>query len=702
MAQNLYVTATEAKSGKSVISLGLMEMLLRNVKRVAFFRPLISQDQDSGERDHDINLISTYFNLDIPYEDMFAYTTDQALELITAGKIEELMEGIMSKYKALEEKHDFVLCEGTDFQESTSAFEFDINATIINNLGCPVILVAAGHNKDEDDTIRAIEMSSESLLDKACNIVATIVNRISPESLLLDKLKARESNGQLFYGIPEDKILGSPTVAEVARKLKAKVLFGGSMMDRHVSGFGVAAMQLRNCLSRIKEGDMVITPGDRGDVIVAGLSALASSSMPNIAGLLLTGGLEPEEPIQNLIRGFKNIVPILLVEENTFEAAREADNIYARIYPEDRQTVVRALSLFDRNVDVPKLREKIITTKIAVVTPKMFEYRLIQRARAHRQHIVLPEGKEERILRAAAILSRREVADLTLLGERDLILDKANRFGLQLNGIQIINTSDSHLFEDFAQTYHDLRRHKGLTMENARDIMSDPSYFGTMMVHKGLADGMVSGSIHSTRNTLRPSFEFIKTKPGFSIISSVFFMCLEDRVLVYGDCAVNPDPTASQLAEIAVASAHTARTFGVEPRVAMLSYSTGESGVGEDVDKVREATMIAQKLAETSYPGLKIEGPLQYDAAIDPDVAKTKLPNSSVAGQATVFIFPDLNTGNNTYKAVQRSANAVAVGPVLQGLNKPVNDLSRGCTVPDIVNTVAITAIQAQAEKGLI
>jgi phosphate acetyltransferase len=364
--------------------------------------------------------------------------------------------------------------------------------------------------------------------------------------------------------------------------------------------------------------------------------------------------------------------------------------------------VVRALSLFDKNVDVPKLREKIVTTKISVVTPKMFEYRLIQRARTHKQHIVLPEGEEERILRAAAILSRRDVVDLTLLGRKDAVRNRANRFGLQLNSIQIIDAANSELFDDFAETYYDLRKHKGLTLENARDNMTDPSYFGTMMVYKGLADGMVSGASHSTRNTLRPSFEFIKTKPGFSIISSVFFMCLEDRVLVYGDCAVNPDPSAQELAEIAIASAHTARTFGVEPRVAMLSYSTGESGVGADVEKVREATHIAKKMAKTSFPGLKLEGPLQYDAAIDPDVARTKLPNSSVAGQATVFIFPDLNTGNNTYKAVQRSANAVAVGPVLQGLNKPVNDLSRGCTVPDIVNTVAITAIQAQAEKGLL
>jgi phosphate acetyltransferase len=328
----------------------------------------------------------------------------------------------------------------------------------------------------------------------------------------------------------------------------------------------------------------------------------------------------------------------------------------------------------------------------------MFEYELLEKARKHKQHIVLPEGEEERILRAAETLLRREVVEITLLGDEKIIGERIAQLGLKMETVKIIDPKASSLLEEYVETYYDLRKHKGITMENAHDVMCDVNFFGTMMVYKDHADGVVSGSVHSTAATVRPAFEIIKTKPGFSIVSSVFFMCLENRVLVYGDCAVNPNPNAKQLAEIAMSSAQTARTFGIEPVVAMLSYSSGESGKGEDVELVREATKIAKELARNSDPELKLDGPIQYDAAVDPSVARTKMPDSEVAGKATVFIFPDLNTGNNTYNAVQRSAGAVAIGPVLQGLKRPVNDLSRGCTIPDIVNTVAITAIQAQEE----
>lgn len=701
MAENLYVTSTESKSGKSVISLGLMEMLLRNVDKVAFFRPLVNVDKD--RRDHDLNLISTYYKLGIPYEDMYAFTTEEANNLITLGKYAELLEGIVDKYKTLEEKHDFVLVEGTDFEGSTSAFEFDINADIANNLGCPVLLVAKAHNKTEDMTLRSIEMSLESLAEKGSNVVAIIINRLDQENGLVDRLKNNPLvKSQLVFGLPNIKTLGNPTVGEIAEALDARVLYGEERLNRHVESFGVAAMQLRNVLPRITNGALVITPGDRADVILACLSAVGSMTMPKIAGLILSGGLLPEDPVLKMIEGFPNMVPILSVPDNTFEAARKADNVHAVISPEDTRKVTQALELFEKNIRLPELRDKIIQTKIDLLTPKMFEYRLIQRARSEKQHIVLPEGEEERILRAAEILSRRDVVDLTLLGREDAIRTKISQLGLRMNGVKIVEVGRAENYEAYSEKYFEMRRHKGTTMAIARDNMMEGNFYGSMMVQLGHADGMVSGAVHTTRNTLRPAFEFIKTKPGFSIISSVFFMCLADRVLVYGDCAVNPDPNASQLAEIAVSSAQTARIFGIEPRVAMLSYSTGESGQGADVDKVREATQLAQKMIAEAGLNIPIEGPLQYDAAIDPAVARTKLPGSEVAGRATVYIFPDLNTGNNTYKAVQRSANAVAVGPVLQGLNKPVNDLSRGCTVADIVNTVAITAIQAQAEKGLL
>jgi phosphate acetyltransferase len=330
------------------------------------------------------------------------------------------------------------------------------------------------------------------------------------------------------------------------------------------------------------------------------------------------------------------------------------------------------------------------------VTPLMFQHELLSRARSVRRHIVLPEGTEERVLRAAEIVRLRDVVDLTLLGNPGEVGEKIAALGLSLGGVRVVDPLASEWREDFGRTYFELRKHKGVSPQMAHDAMGDVSYFGTMMVHRGLADGMVSGAVHTTQHTIRPALEFVRTRPGVSIVSSVFFMCLPDRVLVYGDCAINPDPNAEQLAHIAVSSADTARSFGVEPRVAMLSYSTGESGKGADVDKVKEATRIARQLR----PDLKLEGPIQYDAAIDPDVARVKLPKSEVAGRATVFIFPDLNAGNNAYKAVQRAADAVAIGPVLQGLNKPVNDLSRGCTVTDIVNTIVITAIQAQGPGG--
>jgi len=697
MSNSLYITATKARSGKSAITLGVMEMLLRKIDRVGFFRPIIPGISD---RDDDINLISSYFKLKIPYDQMYGFTGTEASNLVSLGKESEVIEGIIKKYDQLRKICDFILCEGTDFASSTAAFEFDINAEISKNLGCPVLLVANAHQRSMDGTVRSVEMAIDSLGEMGCHTIATIVNRTDPKDgqtiikLLKEKDLARE---QLVYAIPDEESLGKPTVGEIADILGAEVLYGEEQLNRHVYSFTVAAMQLQNFLTRMKRGSLIITPGDRADVIVACLAAVSSTSMENIAGIVLTGGLKPEKSIWELIKGFPQMVPVISVKDNTFPTATKVDKIHARISPDDDRKITRALAVFEKNIDTEQLEEKVITTRTAVVTPKMFEYELLQKARAHKQHIVLPEGEEERILKATETLLRREVVDITLLGNEELIRERIIQLGLQMSAVNIIEPLKSKFFSEYVKTYYDLRKHKGITEENAHDIMSDVSYFATMMVYKGHAHGMVSGAVHSTAETIRPALQIIKTKPGFSIVSSVFLMCLEDRVLVYGDCAVNPDPNASELAEIALSSAQTARTFGIDPIVAMLSYSTGASGKGADVDKVREATRIAKENARESFPGLKIEGPIQYDAAVDSSVAKTKLPESDVAGKATTFIFPDLNAGNNTYKAVQRSAGAVAIGPVLQGLRHPVNDLSRGCKIPDIVNTVAITAIQAQS-----
>ncbi|MFV0254479.1 MAG: phosphate acetyltransferase, partial [Beutenbergiaceae bacterium] len=379
-----------------------------------------------------------------------------------------------------------------------------------------------------------------------------------------------------------------------------------------------------------------------------------------------------------------------------FETARRVAQTRGLLSHGSQRKLDTARSTFAGHVDGEALLAAVNLPRSQVVTPLMFEYDLIERARADRKHIVLPEGTDDRILRAASTLLARDVVDLTILGDESTIRARGSELGLELADATVLNPHDEELRERFARTYAELRAHKGMTVDRAREIVVDVSYFGTLMVHLGLADGMVSGAVHTTAHTIKPSFEIVKTVPGTSIVSSVFFMCLQDRVLVYGDCAVNPDPSAEQLADIAISSAHTAAQFGVDPRVAMLSYSTGASGSGADVDKVRAAT----DLVRDRDPDLIVEGPIQYDAAVDASVAQTKMPDSAVAGKATVFVFPDLNTGNNTYKAVQRSAGAVAVGPVLQGLSKPVNDLSRGALVQDIVNTVAITAIQAQRQSS--
>ena len=704
MSKILYVSATEEQSGKSAVVLGVMQMLLGELSRVAIFRPIIN-DPGQGNRDHDIDLVLSHFRLDVAYEDTYAYTLKQARELINTGQHALLLETILKKCKSLQSEYDFVLCEGTDFKGKDPAFEFDINADIAANLGAPALLVSSGRDKTPEEVVSLSQMKIDTLEEKGVDLVACVVNR-APEGVTEDMVGTIEHKVQgkerlPVYVIPENEALGKATLGDVKRWLDADVLYGHSGLQTLVDNYLIAAMQIGNFLEYIEPGSLIITPGDRSDIILASLASRLSASYPDISGIVLTGGLQPSSSVHRLIEGWTGVpVPVLSVKGHTYQAAQKVNRLYGRIESNDDQRIATALGGFTAHVDVPELRDKVVSKRSTRVTPKMFEYSLVEKASGNKQRIVLPEGNGERILRATDILLRRGVADITLLGREDHIMNKSSALGLNLAGAQIINPADSDHFDGFVESYMELRKHKGVLEDTARDRMSDPTYFGTMMVYKGLADGMVSGSVTTTAQTIRPAFEFVKTKPGSAIVSSVFLMCLRDRVLVYGDCAVNPNPNASQLAQIAIGSAETARIFGIEPRVAMLSYSTGSSGKGEDVEKVVEATGIAQDMIRERGLDIALEGPLQYDAAVDPEVAAVKMPGSDVAGQATVFIFPDLNTGNNTYKAVQRAANAVAIGPVLQGLNKPVNDLSRGCTVPDIVNTVAITAIQAQAEKS--
>jgi phosphate acetyltransferase len=609
-----------------------------------------------------------------------------------------LLKNILDKFKALERRCDFVLCEGTDYTGVSSAFEFDFNAGVANNLGCPIIAIVNGCGKSPEEVLDAVRFARDAFESQGCTILAILANRVEPQNvgIINARLKDEASVKAPVYILPEEPLLGKPTVGEIAANLESRLLQGDpDGLKREVLDIKIAAMNLPHFLDYISDGTLIITPGDRSDVILGSLAATVSETYPNISGLLLTGGLPLEPQVQRLIEGSKKTspIPIFSVDTDTYTTAIKAESVRAALTPQNERKIASALGLFEAHVNIPEIEDRIKVVRSTSVTPIMFEYNLIERAKAHRQHIVLPEGSERRILQASEILLRRQVVDITLLGNPEDIRQKISGLGLDLEEINIVDPMQSELLEEYSMIYYGMRKHKGISEKMAGDTLTDVSYFGTMMVYKGAADGMVSGAVHTTGETIRPALQIIRTRPGVAIVSSVFLMCLADRVLVYGDCAVNPDPSAGQLADIAVSSAETAKIYGIEPRIAMCSYSTGKSGKGKDVDKVREATRIVKE----NRPDLKIEGPIQYDAAVDAGVANTKLPESEVAGRATVFIFPDLNTGNNLYKAVQRSADAVAIGPVLQGLNKPVNDLSRGCTIPDIVNTVAITAIQAQA-----
>jgi len=697
MNKAVYIATTEPESGKSIVSLGMMHMLLGKAAKVGYFRPIID-DLQPGKVDNHINTMISYFKLDQKAEEAYALTRSEVIRKINRDQDDAIIGTIIDKYKAIEKRFDFVLVEGSSFSGEGSIIELDINVLIARNLGIPTIILANGAGKSGDELIDHLLIVCDSFRDKGVEVLAVIANKVAPESLkdALAQMKEELPQGLLVAAIPLNPVLANPSLREIAADLGGDVLFGHAYLDNQAGYFSVGAMQLRNYLSHIKDNGLVITPGDRADIILGALQAHISSNYPAISGIVLTGGLLPEETIIRLIEGLSEVVPIISVQGGTFDIANRIGGIRSRIYAENTQKIITSIKDFETHVPLDILSQRLAAFKGSGMTPRMFQYNLLKKAQAHKKHIVLPEGTDPRILKAARQLLDVQAVRLTLLGDAGEIKEQVERLDLDLDlgAIQIINPPESPYFEDYVATLFELRKHKNVNLAMARDLMEDVSYFGTMMVYKGHADGMVSGAVHTTQHTILPALQFIKTVPGVSIVSSVFFMCLEDRVSVFGDCAINPNPTAEQLAEIAVSSAATSLAFGIEPRIAMLSYSSGTSGIGEDVDRVRKATELVRKLR----PDLKVEGPIQYDAAVDLQVGRAKMPDSEVAGQATVFIFPDLNTGNNTYKAVQRETRALAIGPIIQGLRKPVNDLSRGCTVEDIFNTVIITAIQAQGE----
>ncbi|WP_405716655.1 MULTISPECIES: phosphate acetyltransferase [unclassified Streptomyces] len=708
MTRSVYVTGIDRGDGRQVVDLGVMELLTRQVDRVGVFRPLVHDGPDRL-----FELLRARYRL--PQDPDSAYGLDyhEASALQAEQGTDELVSRLVDRFHQVAQKYEVVLVLGTDFAATQLPDELALNARLANEFGASVIAVVGGKGQTAESVRAETRNAYRAYAGLGCDVVAVIVNRVAAEDrdAIAERLAA--TLPVPCSVLPDDAALSAPTVAQITAALGGTVLLGDdSGLARDALDFVFGGAMLPNMLNALTPGCLVVTPGDRADLVVGSLAA-HSAGTPPIAGVLLTLDERPGEEILRLAARLAPGTPVVSVAGGSFPTAARLFALEGKLNAATPRKAETALGLFERHVDTGALLERISVARSGRVTPMMFEHELLEQARADRRRVVLPEGTEERVLRAADVLMRRDVCELTLLGDPDIIRKKAADLGIDLAGTQLIDPQTSELRQSFAERYAQLRAHRGVTVELAYDVVADVNYFGTLMVQEGLADGMVSGAVHSTAATIRPAFEIIKTKaaeqsssgravagdgrakPDASIVSSVFFMCLADKVLVYGDCAVNPDPDAEQLADIAVQSAATAARFGVDPRIAMLSYSTGTSGSGADVDKVRAAT----DRVRASRPDLLIEGPIQYDAAVEPSVAATKLPGSEVAGRATVLIFPDLNTGNNTYKAVQRSAGAVAVGPVLQGLRKPVNDLSRGALVQDIVNTVAITAIQAQGKE---
>jgi phosphate acetyltransferase len=682
---SIYIASPEGDTGKSTVALGVLQMLSGSAARVGVFRPIA---RSTAEPDYILELLLHHATADLSYEESLGVSYEQVHE-----DPELALSEIVARYHAVAQQCDAVVIVGSDYTDVGSPTELGFNARIAVNLDAPVLLALRGAGRTPEEIVQLGQICAAELRVHHAHLVAVVANRCDPNEL--DTVtEALASLRVPAWSLPEIPLLVAPTMAELETAVGGALYSGDpELLQREALRVMVGGMTAEHILERLTEGQVVIVPADRSEVLLALVNAHEAEGFPSLAGIIMNGGLAPHPAVAKLMAGLRPRLPILTTDLGTYDTASAAYRTRGRIGVGSLRKVDTALSLMEQRVNAADLLARLEVARPEVVTPQMFEYQLIERARADRKHIVLPEGGDDRILRAAGRVLQRRVADLTILGEEGPVRRRAAELGVDLTAARVLDPTDCEYTEDFAREYARLRAHKGTTLERAREVMSDISYFGTMMVKMGVADGMVSGAAHTTAHTIRPSFEIIKTEPGVSTVSSIFLMCLSDRVLAYGDCAVVPDPTAEQLADIAISSAGTSAQFGIDPRVAMLSYSTGDSGSGADVDKVRAATALVRE----RRPDLLVEGPIQYDAAIEPTVATAKLPDSQVAGRATVFVFPDLNTGNNTYKAVQRSAGAVAVGPVLQGLRKPVNDLSRGALVQDIVNTVAITAIQAQA-----
>ncbi|MBN7769240.1 phosphate acetyltransferase [Marinobacter daepoensis] len=709
MAKSLFLAPTSLDSGLTSVCLGLLRALEREGVSVGFYKPF-SQSVHRGEalhndgKDSSVAFVRARSHLQPPDP----IPLKKAQQLLNHGKADLLMENIVGEYQKVANEVDVVIIEGL-VPDRTEAYIARLNVEVARNLGSEVILVSTPKSCTPGELDEELDFSARLFAAPSDpDVIAVILNKVGEpqkSGLALNLPPASDATDidyqsscrvfstgrfQLLAQIPWQPQLLAPRVSDVARELGVPVLHEGQMETRRVQRVSVCARTIRNMTDTLKPGTLMVTPGDREDIVVA--TAVAALNGVPLAGLMLTGGLMPDDRVIELCRrALDTGLPVLSSETNTYESAHMLANLSAAIPIDDPERIEEAMESVARRINTQWLQEHLKVQRQSRLAPPAFRYQLSERARAAAKRIVLPEGCEPRTIQAAIICHQRRLAHCVLIGDPHEIRSVATSQGVELpDDLEIIHPPSVR--DRFIAPMVELRKHKGLTPEMAEAMLEDNVVLGTMMVAMDEADGLVSGAIHTTANTVRPALQLIKTHDNAKVVSSVFFMLLPQQVLVYGDCAINPDPNAEELADIAIQSAESAEAFGIEPVVAMISYSTGESGSGEDVDKVREATRIARE----RRPDLLIDGPLQYDAAAIESVAKSKAPNSRVAGKATVFVFPDLNTGNTTYKAVQRSANVVSVGPMLQGLRKPVNDLSRGALVEDIVFTIALTAVQAK------
>jgi phosphate acetyltransferase len=679
--------------GLTTVALGLVNALDRKGVRVGFFKPIAQETEgDSGpERStHFIRATTTLQPADpIPLA--------IATKTISERGMDELMSQVIGAYGASTASADLVVVEGL-LPALSDSYLGVVNHGLVATLNAEVILVASQAHKSIEQLDDQIEYAAKTFggVEKILGVIINrypvkkpptadnLIERVRSESKLFQRRQL-----ELISVIPEDRDLTFCRTVDIQRHLSAEVLHAGEMERRRVKVTHLLARTVPNLLHTFAPGAILVTPADRSDVVVAvGMAAL--SHIP-VAGLILTGDTEPEERILRFCRpALETGLPLLRVRTNSYDTATRLYQLSAAVAADDLERIKDAIDHVAQTLDTDWLISHSKKEFEFRLSPAAFLYQLTEKACAAKKRIVLPEGAEPRTVKAAAICARRGIAHCVLLADPPEVQEVAQRQDVELpDNLEILDPTIVR--RNYVKPLFEARKHKGLSMEMAASQLEDNVVLGTMMLFLGEVDGLVSGAIHSTANTIRPALQIIKAKANAKAVSSIFFMCLPEQVLVYGDCAVIPDPDAETLADIAIQSADSAAAFGIPPKVAMISYSTGESGSGADVDKVREAT----KLAQEKRPDLVIDGPLQYDAAFMPDVAKTKAPNSPVAGRATVFIFPDLNTGNTTYKAVQRSANVISIGPMLQGLKRPVNDLSRGALVDDIVYTIALTAVQA-------